>query len=52
MNFINSWKAKNKQNDKVNITCRLGSFTLIEIKWDFSSKKGRFMFFNLGYESV
>ena len=52
MKFINSWKAGNKQSDKLNITCRLGIFTLIEMKWDFSDKKGRFMLCNFGYEKA
>jgi len=52
MGSINGWKARNKQDDKINFTIRLGIVTFIEIKWDFSSKKGRFMLLNFGYEKA
>ena len=49
-NLINSWKAKNKQKDKLTIEIRFGRFTLLEINWDKSKKETRLMFFNFGVE--
>ena len=50
INFINSWKANAKQKDRVNITIRFRSITILEIKYDVSDKKLRLMIINLGLE--
>ena len=52
MNFINSWLPGSKQDDKFNITFRIGKFTLLEIKYDHSKKSLRLMGFNLGGEHI
>lgn len=48
MNFINGWSSKIKQNDKINLTLRLGKLTILEIKYDISDNKFTFMLLNLG----
>jgi len=50
MNFINSWSSKIKQNDKINITLRLGRATIVEIKYDISDKALRFIIAGFGIE--
>jgi len=47
MNWINGFDAGNKK-EKYSLTCRLGTFTILEIK--IESNKFRFMIFNLGFE--
>jgi len=47
MNWINGFDAGNKK-EKYSLTCRLGTFTVLEIK--IESNKFRFMIFNLGFE--
>ena len=47
MNWINGFDARNKK-EKYSLTCRLGTFTVLEIKVE--SNKFRFMVFNLGFE--
>ena len=55
MNWINSW-AKGNKKEKYEITFRLGTFTVLEIKAclfcseECTSKKFRLMIFNLGFE--
>ena len=49
-NWINSFKAKNKQGDKLIIDVRFGKFTLFQFDGDISNKKYRIIFFNLGVE--
>lgn len=51
MNFINSWSSKVKQNDKINVTFRIGRFTLIEVKYDISDKKLRIILLGFGLEN-
>jgi hypothetical protein len=50
MNFINSWKSKNKQFDKFTILCRISSLTIFELSIDFSSKSLRLVLLNFGIE--
>ena len=50
MNFINSWKSKNKQLDKFTILCRLSSLTIFELSIDFSAKTYRLVLLNFGIE--
>ena len=56
MNWINSWKTGNKKN-KINLTIRIGVFTLLELKsCAFCSDSKcckdnfRFIIFNFGFE--
>ena len=57
MNFINSWKKGNKKN-KIDISLRIGFFTLLEIiicaeskcEEDCKCPKVRLMLFNFGVE--
>jgi|TARA_R110000796_G_scaffold94927_1_gene199867 hypothetical protein len=53
MNFINSYKAKNKTK-KYLIELRVGTMTVVEIKLCFCNAKKcskfRFMLFNFGFE--
>ena len=57
MNFINSWKKGNKKN-KIDITFRLGQFTLLELNICFENKceqdckcpKIRLIILNFGVE--
>ena len=51
MKFINEWKEKVKQEDKVNIEIRISSFTLIRIQGDWSEKSLRLTFCNLTFAS-
>ena len=50
MNFINSWKAINKQKDKLTILCRISTLTIFELSVDFSSKTYRLVLLNFGIE--
>ena len=53
MNWINSWQEGNKK-EKYNIEIRLGTFTILEMKYCACSEKKcakfRMMMFNLGFE--
>ncbi len=49
MNWINSWRKGNKQDDVISLEIRLGRFTILEFKVDFSSGKGRFIVLNFGW---
>jgi hypothetical protein len=56
MNWINSWNAGNKK-EKYGISLRLGTITLLEIKYcpcsiceKTNCSKFRFMIFNFGFE--
>ena len=53
MNWINSWQEGNKK-EKYNIEIRLGTFTILEMKYCACSVKKcakfRMMLFNLGFE--
>ena len=50
INWINSWKAGNKQDDKFCIKFRVGTLTLLEISSDFSQKYLRLIILNVGVE--
>ena len=39
MKFINEWKSKAKQSDKVVLEVRFGKFTLLNLRVDTSKKK-------------
>jgi len=47
MNWINGYRKGNKK-EKYSLTCRLGTFTVLEVK--VSITKFRFMILNLGFE--
>ena len=53
MNWINSWQEGNKK-EKYNIEIRLGTITILEVKYCACSEnkcaKFRVMVFNLGFE--
>ena len=54
MNWINSWKAGNKR-EKYKVEIRLGTFTLLEIKFcvcniSCDCARFRFILLNLGFE--
>jgi len=52
VNWINGFKAGNKK-EKYELNFRLGTFTVLEIKWcpcDEGCTKFRFMILNLGFE--
>lgn len=48
MNWINSWRKGNKQDDVIELGIRLGRFTVLEFKVDFSSGFGRLIILNFG----
>ena len=48
MNWINSWRKGNKQDDVILLEIRLGRFTILELKVDFSSGCGRLIILNFG----
>jgi hypothetical protein len=47
INWINSWKQGNKK-EKYYLEFRLGTFTILELKWEKS--KFRMIVFNFGFE--
>ena len=47
INWINGFKAGNKK-EKYYVEFRLGTFTVLELKWEKS--KFRFMLLNFGFE--
>ena len=49
-NFINGWKSKAKQEDKVQIKLRISKVTVINIQFDLSKKALRLEIANLGIE--
>lgn len=51
MKTINSWKARNKQSDKVRIYARFGKLTVFELYFDVSSKEYRVVIFNFGIKN-
>lgn len=52
ISYLNSWKSRNKQSDKVNFEIRFGKLTFFELAIDFSLGTFRFMLMNLGCEKV
>lgn len=50
MKKINSWKSKNKNQDRFEIKIRFGFLTVLEVFYDMSDNKLRLMIFNLGIE--
>ena len=51
MNFINSWRKGNKQDDKFLIWIRLGRITAFKIYMDFSSGVYEFTLLNFGIKN-
>jgi hypothetical protein len=51
MDFINSWKSKTKQWDKVAIKIRFGRLTLIDIYIDLTKKQFGISLFNIGVKT-
>jgi len=54
MNWINGFAAGNKK-EKYYLECRIGTFTVLEIKWELrkalkNSNKFRLMILNMGFE--
>jgi hypothetical protein len=48
--FINSWLSKAKQYDKINITLRISSVTVLRIDGDWSRKELDITLFNFKWE--
>jgi len=48
MEFINSWKSKKKQGDKIAIKVRIGKFTLFDLYYDHAKRQFGIILFNLG----
>jgi hypothetical protein len=46
MKFINGWKNKTKQRDKLVIELRIGYLTIFEVQADLSDRKYRIGLFN------
>lgn len=51
MNFINGFKAKTKQSDKVRIEFRISKLTLLKLDLDWSRKTYEIIFFNFGFKN-
>ena len=51
MNFINSWRKGNKQDDKFLIWIRLGRITAFKVYLDFSSGVYEFTLLNFGIKN-
>ena len=51
MNFINSWRKGNKQDDKFLIWIRLGRITAFKVYLDFSSGVYEFTLLNFGVKN-
>jgi hypothetical protein len=49
-NFINSFKSKKKQLDKISIEVRLSMLTVFHFDLDITSKKGKLVLCNFGIE--
>lgn len=48
MDFVNSWKSKVKQSDKLAIKIRFGRLTIFDLYYDHSRKQAGLTLFNLG----
>jgi|15BtaG_2_1085339.scaffolds.fasta_scaffold01345_8 hypothetical protein len=51
MKFINGWKSRRKQNDKLQMQFRVGSFTVLNLDIDISSRKWLISLFNFTLKS-
>lgn len=51
MEFINSWRSKRKQWDKLAIKIRFGKFTLFDLYYDHSKHQYGVILLNLGVRS-
>ena len=47
--MVNSWKAKNKQGDKIHILIRVSKVTVFDLYFDVSKREGRLMVLNFGF---
>ena len=48
MNWINSWRKGNKQDDIILIQLRFGRISVLDLRYDASAGKGRFVILNFG----
>jgi len=48
MNWINSWRKGNKQDDIILIQMRLGRISVLDLRYDASADKGRLIILNFG----
>ena len=48
MEFINSWKSKNKKSGKINLKIRISRITLFDFYWDRDHKTTGIIIFNFG----
>ena len=48
MNWINSWKKGNKQDDVIFLQIRLARLSILDIRFDASAGKGRIIILNFG----
>jgi len=48
MQFINSWKSKNKQGGKISVKCRWGKITFFDFYYDKSRNSMGIILFNFG----
>ena len=48
MKFVNYFTSNARQWDRVALECRIGGFTLLELKFDISKKCFKFVVFNIG----
>ena len=48
MNWINSWRKGNKQDDIILLQLRLGRISVLDIRFDASAGKGRIVVLNCG----
>ena len=51
MNFINGFKAKAKQGDKIRIKFRISKLTIFKLNFDWSRKSYEVIFFNFGIKN-
>ena len=51
MKFLNGFSSKLKQADKFELTIRVSKLTILEVYYDLSDKKFKFVFMNMGTET-
>ena len=50
IDWINSWRKGNKQDDKLEIVLRCGRLTFLDVRVDVSKLSVRVIVFNFGFE--
>jgi hypothetical protein len=50
MKFLNGWRSRRVQWDKLEVRLRLGAIDIIRIKYDHSDKYFEFRVINLGFK--